>query len=74
MKPIVYSFICTPAIWLFFAYTKANIYSFWLGFFLCLMAELAIFVVYCGIKLHRAHRASLNIKLDSINLYTQIPL
>ena len=65
MKQIVYVIIYTPVIWLFFAYTKANIYAFWLGFFLCIMAELSIFVVYCGIKLHRAHWTALHIKLDS---------
>jgi Na+-driven multidrug efflux pump len=65
MKQLVYTIVCTPILWLFFAYTKANIYSFWLGFFLCLIVELAIFMAYCGLKLHRAHRASLNIKLDS---------
>ena len=46
-----------------FAYTKANIYSFWIGFLLCAVAEFGIFFVYAFVKLHKAYRDAQLIKL-----------
>jgi hypothetical protein len=37
MKNILLMVILVPGVSIIFAYTKANIWSFWLGFFLCLV-------------------------------------
>jgi hypothetical protein len=60
--------VVVPFLGIFLAYTKANIYSFWLGFLLCLATELSILLVYCFIKLQKAYRDSRNIRLESRSL------
>ena len=52
-----------------FAYTKANIYSFFFGFLLCIIAELVILAMYCISKVQKAYSDSNTIKLTESNSY-----
>lgn len=64
LKDWLVMLIVVPFLGIFLAYTKANIYSFWLGFLLCLATELTILLVYCFAKLQKAYRDSRNIRLE----------
>ncbi len=56
-----------------FAYTKANVYSFFFGFLLCIMAEFVILIIYCFSKVQKAYSDSNTIKLtESTWLFIQI--
>ena len=63
MKTLLLFILGTILLTLLFAYTKANLYSFWLGSLLCVVSEMAIFLVYALVKLHRAARDSQSIRL-----------
>lgn len=64
MKNILLMLFLVPGISIIFAYTKANIWSFWLGVFLCLILEFFILLSYCFIKIQKAYRDSFTIKLQ----------
>lgn len=64
MANILLMVLLVPAISVIFAYTKANIWSFWLGFVLCIFLEGFILLSYCFIKLQKAYRDSFTIKLQ----------
>jgi hypothetical protein len=64
MNIFILMFILVPGVSIIFVYTKANIWSFWLGFVLCLLAEMSILVFYCFIKLQKAYRDSFTIKIQ----------
>jgi len=67
MKNFILMLTLVPGISIIFAYTKANVWSFWLGFVLCLIGELSILIFYCFIKLQKAYRDSFTIKIQESN-------
>jgi hypothetical protein len=68
MKNVLLAVFLTPLFSLFVVYTKANLYSFWLGILLCLMAELVIFLAYFFSKVHYTQRDAISLKLASMML------
>lgn len=63
MRNLLLMVLLVPGVSIIFAYTKANIWSFWLGVTLCLSAEFALLLFYCFIKLQKAYRDSFTIRL-----------
>ena len=72
MRDLILLMVMVPLILLLLSYTKANIWSFWLGMLLCLSAESSILIVYCVIKLQTMYSDSLSVTLnESINHHNQ---
>ncbi len=56
MRNILLMILLIPGISIIFAYTKANIWSFWLGIILSLFLQFFICLAYCFIKVQGAYR------------------
>ena len=63
MKNLIATIIVVTGISILFSRVSSNIWSFWLGFILCVIGELFIIVAYCFIKVQKAYRDSFTIKL-----------